>query len=284
MLLGAEVEGGAGKHAGAHGLVGVGQAQLDGEGVGGGVDGRIDQRHLGVVFLAGQGVETDDGAVALLHAAEILLADVDEQLHGTYLLDGEHGAAGVEVAVVVVAGRHDARDGAQQRGVLLQIGVAGLVDVERHLGVVVLGLAGAANLVELLDALEVGLLVGNLELKLTQRRGVHLHQLLALDDVVAHLDEDAADAPGCLRGDVVLHFGLDGAGVVAHLVDGPLVDGCQAHLGLGALLLHGSLGGLLSARAAAHHGGHGEGYKDSTLSHVVCHFCLFNLNLQSSST
>ena len=194
------------------------------------IDGRIDKRHLRLVRLTGEGIETDGGHVAALNAAEVLLADVDEQFHGTYLLDGEHGVAAVEVAAVVVAGGDDAGDGAQQLRVLLQVGVAGFVDVECHLGVVVLSFADTADLVKLLHALKVSLLVGNLQLELTKRRGVHLHKFLSFDDVVAHLDVDFADAPGALRGDVVLYLGLHRAGVVAHLVDGFLMDGGQTHL------------------------------------------------------
>ena len=223
--------------------------------MGSGIDGGVLERYGSGELLAGQSIEGDDGLVALLHLGVVVLRYVDEQLHGADLLYSEDGCTGIEVTIVIVAGSDDTVDRTQELGILHDVVVLALSYLERHLHVVKLGLRHTAYGIELFHAGEVNFLVLNLQGQLLQVGSIHLHELLSFAHVVAHLYKDLVDTTGSLRSDVVLHLGLYGTYIVAHLIYGAHCHLSHLHGGLHLFGFDGSLCCLtLAATSSQQHG------------------------------
>ena len=183
-----------------HTVAAVGNGHLHLERAVVGVNRGVDDVHLaGEDFLA-VGVKTHVNLHAHLHLGKVALVDVDHNLEGLLLLDDQDGASR-QVASVIVLGRdHTAHRGGQRRVLLHRAQLAlGRLDgtglgIVGGLHLVDTLLRAAANLHQLLHAVKVALLVGELD-------------ALLVDG-------------GLLSGDVHIvkhHHGLTGAHVAAHV-------------------------------------------------------------------
>ena len=284
-MLSAEVQFSTGKHTGTYLLVLVTEHQLYGEGMSSRIDGRILERYGSSELLAWQGIEGDDGLVALLYLGVVVLRYVDEQLHGANLLHGEDGCTGIEITIVIVAGSDDTVDGAQELGILHDVVVLALSHLERHLHVVKLSLRHTAYGIELLHAGEVYFLILNLQGQLLQVGSIHLHELLSFAYVVAHLYKDLVDTTGSLRSDVVFHLSLYGTYIVAHLIYGAHCHLSHLHGGLHLFGFDGSLCCLTLAATSSQQYGHGHSCQRECFSfHLIYMFCLIFISWELRSS
>ena len=227
----------------------------------GGIHRRIEADNGAGEGPARQGVGGQADLVAALDAGVVGLGNGDQELDRSDLLDGVDGLGhGVEVAAVVVAGRHDAAHGRAQDRVLQQVLVAALRHLESKFERLEVRLGHAAFLEELLHAGEFGLVVLEAEGRLVELDAVHLGEDLAGRHEVADLDVEFLDAAARLRGDVVDHVGLDGGGVDRLLGDRLPGGGGDGHdRGLVRHARHrigGHAGFLLAAGAQQRAAGH----------------------------
>ena len=119
MVAGAEVGRHAGKHARTQSLVSVLADDFDGEGVGGRVNGWVDEVHLTCEGLSGVRLHGDVEGHVFADVGEQAFRHVDEHLDGLDLLHDEDGHLHtVHVALVVIAGGYHTVDGATEVGVL----------------------------------------------------------------------------------------------------------------------------------------------------------------------
>ena len=139
VVVGAEVGRHAGKHTRTQLLVGVLADYFNGEGVCRRADCGVDEVHLALEGLARIRLNGDFKVHVLADVGEQGLRHVDEHFDGLDLLHHEDGLShAVHVAFVVVAGRHHAVDGAAEIGVLGQVLVSLLCDVQGEFGHVVI--------------------------------------------------------------------------------------------------------------------------------------------------
>ena len=173
----------------------------------------------------------------------------------------------IHISVIVIACRHHPVNGTEQRGVLQEILIGSLTDVEIHLGGIPLRLGGTAYLIQLVNTLELYLLVVQLIFYLLQIGSIHADQLLAFRHAVAHLHKDAVYTHRRRGSNIVFYFGFHRSGVFLNLFHGTGRHLGQFHPRLFVHLLSSSF--ITTSATCPQHGNNQQGHPLKTFFHIV---------------